>query len=60
MGRLGSAAGFIIQGLLMATFLGLYWFYRTPRNPLESIMAVSLCLVSAWLGKKLIEFMVGR
>jgi hypothetical protein len=60
MGRLGTAAGFIVQGLLMATLLGLYWFYRTPRNPVESIMAASFCLVTSWIGKKVIEWMIGK
>lgn len=60
MGRLGSAAGWIIQGLLMAALLGLYWYVRPPQNPVESIMAATFCVVTAWIGKKLIEWMVGR
>jgi len=41
-------------------FLGLYWYFRPPQNPVESIMGASFCVVSAWLGKKLIEFMIAR
>jgi len=38
---LGSAAGWIIQGLLMAALLGLYWFYRTPKTPVEGEWIIS-------------------
>ena len=44
----------------MAALLGLYWYVRPPQNPVESIMAATFCIVSAWLGKKLIEFMISR
>ena len=57
---MSSAAGWIIQGLLMATLLGLYWYFRPPQNPVESIMGASFCLVTSWIGKKLIEWMIGR
>jgi len=53
--RLSGIAGWVVQALLMSTFLGLYWFFFTPTNPLESIMGATLCMVSAWFGKKLLE-----
>lgn len=60
MGRLRSVAGWIVQGIFTGTLLGLYWFYRTPENPLESMMAATFCLVSSWICKKILEFMISR
>ena len=52
---LSNIAGWVVQALLMGTLLGLYWFYFTPTNPLESIMGATLCMVTAWFIKKILE-----
>lgn len=58
MSRLSGAAGWIIQGILFAVLMSAYWFYRPPQNYIESLMATTFCLVTAWVGKKLLQFLI--
>lgn len=53
--RLSRIAGWVVQALLMSTFLSLYWFYFTPTNPLQGIMGATFCFVTAWFIKKVLE-----
>lgn len=53
--RLSSVAGWIIQSLIFGLFMSTYWFYWPPSNLLESSMAFTICFVSAWFGKKILE-----
>ncbi|MDH5203382.1 MAG: hypothetical protein OEW69_09005 [Nitrospirota bacterium] len=54
--RISGAAGWIIQSLIFAVLMSTYYFYRPPQNLLESLMAFTFCFVTAWLGKKLLQF----
>jgi len=45
-----------VQSLIFAVLMSSYYFYRPPQNLLESLMAFTFCFVTAWLGKKLLQY----
>ena len=48
MGLRGFAS-WLVKALLGAVLMSAYWFYRPPQNLLESFMAVTFCMVTAWV-----------